>query len=49
MNAINARRISVVAGIVLAVAIPAFMADYYRSLAALSAIAACFGPIRRTG
>ena len=40
MNAINARRMSVLAGIVLAVAIPAFLADYYRSLAALSAIAA---------
>ncbi|HEV2685393.1 MAG TPA: branched-chain amino acid ABC transporter permease [Actinomycetota bacterium] len=39
MNALNARRSSVGAGILLAIAIPAFFSDAYRSLAALSAIA----------
>ena len=40
MNPATARRASVFAGIVLAVAIPGLMTDYYRSLAALAVIVA---------
>ena len=40
MNPATVRRASVFAGIVLAVAIPALLTDYYRSLAALSVIVA---------
>jgi branched-chain amino acid transport system permease protein len=40
MNAATARRASVFAGILLAVAVPALLSDYYRSLAALAVIVA---------
>jgi len=40
MNPASARKASVFAGIVLAVAIPGLLTDYYRSLAALSVIVA---------